>query len=383
MVDFVNLGKLYKDMDLSWLENIVHKGQFVGGPALEEFEANFAAYCGTKHAVGVGSGTDALVLSLLALGVGPGDNVIVPANTFIATAMAVTHTGARVVFADVDLQTFNIDVADADAKINKRTKAIIPVHLYGNPCDMRGIRKLAKKYRLSVVEDCAQATGATYADQKVGSFGDAGCFSFYPTKNLGGLGQGGMITTDCDRLAEKVRVLGNVGRKTGSWYEYERVGFNSRLDNVNAWFLNENLKKLDEWNALRRLTAERYVSLFENYRVLVRNYFPVRTQLQNRGKNVFHLFVVCVPPYLRDRLTKYLNERGVNTGLHYPIPCHKQSIYEDEAQWLVNTEKLADTILSLPMYPGITMDEVTRVFDCMVEFFQGQYDGTNDELYVD
>lgn len=383
MVDFVNLGKLYKDMDLSGLENIVHKGQFVGGPALEEFEANFAAYCGTKHAVGVGSGTDALVLSLLALGVGPGDNVIVPANTFIATAMAVTHTGARVVFADVDLQTFNIDVADADAKINKRTKAIIPVHLYGNPCDMRGIRKLAKKYRLSVVEDCAQATGATYADQKVGSFGDAGCFSFYPTKNLGGLGQGGMITTDCDRLAEKVRVLGNVGRKTGSWYEYERVGFNSRLDNVNAWFLNENLKKLDEWNALRRLTAERYVSLFENYRVLVRNYFPVRTQLQNRGKNVFHLFVVCVPPYLRDRLTKYLNERGVNTGLHYPIPCHKQSIYEDEAQWLVNTEKLADTILSLPMYPGITMDEVTRVFDCMVEFFQGQYDGTNDELYVD
>ena len=365
-VNFVDLKAQHKNLNLTELNNIIKSGQFVGGQILETFENKLAKYCGTKYAIGVGSGTDAIWLSLLVLGIGPGDEVIVPANTFIATAFAVTHTGATVVFADVHRKTYNIDIASAARKVTNKTRAIIPVHLYGQACDMEVIISFAKQNKLYVIEDCAQSIGASFKGKKVGSFGDTGCISFYPTKNLGGLGQGGAILTNDLSTAEKVRSLSNVGRKRGSWYEYDKIGFNSRLDTINAWFLTRGIKNLDRNNKGR----QRVAAIYENE---LANVFSVQTpKILPNTEHVFHLYeILLLDKKIRDDLQIFLKSNNIFTGLHYSIPCHKQSIYRKKYNNddLFVTETLSDTLLSLPMHPNLTKVEIQYVCECIKEFF--------------
>ena len=265
-IDFVDLKEQYKDFNYSELIELIKNGNFVGGQALEEFEKAFANYNGTKYCVGVGSGTDALILSLLACGIGPGDEVLVPANTYIATAFAVSHVGATPVFVDPGEHTYVLTCSNNLYKyITKKTKAIIPVHLYGMPACMKTITDFAEQNSLFVIEDCAQSIGAISCEKRVGSWGDVGAFSFYPAKNLGGMGQGGAIVTNSAIIADKVRELGNVGRSKDSWFDYVHIGFNSRLDTINAKFLTMGLKNIDKWNTCRVRIASWYNDLLRGF----------------------------------------------------------------------------------------------------------------------
>jgi dTDP-4-amino-4,6-dideoxygalactose transaminase len=363
-INFVDLAAQYKNLNLDELNNLIKMGRFVGGEHLNNFERNLAKYVGVNFAIGVGSGTDALWLSLLALGVGRGDEVLVPANTFIATAFAISQTGATPIFVDVHHLTYNIDIASSARASTKKTKAIIPVHLYGNPCDMEAIMGFAKLRNLLVIEDCAQAIGATFNEKRVGSFGNMAALSFYPTKNLGGLGQGGVVLTNNEELAETVRELGNVGRRRNSWYDYDYLGFNSRLDNLNAWFLNEGLKDLEANNRRRNEIAIRYNNKLKTC------LFVETPKIAPKSESVYHLYEIRVRDrWFRDALKNYLNDCGVSTGLHYPIPCHKQSVYKDFRNIdLSVSESLADTLLSLPMHPNLTEVEIDYVCDCINSF---------------
>lgn len=366
-VNFINLETQYKDLNLTELNNTIKSGQFVGGQILKTFENRLAEYCGTKYAVGVGSGTDALWLSLLALGIDRGDEVIVPANTFIATAFAVTHTGADVVFVDVHRKTYNMDIASVARKVTNKTKAIIPVHLYGQTCDMKMLLDFAKQHGLYIIEDCAQALGASFEGKRVGGFGNMGCISFYPTKNLGGLGQGGAIVTNHPDIVKKVRSLGNVGRKHGSWYEYDKIGFNSRLDTINAWFLNYGLRYLDKNNKNRQCIANMYENELINLPVIQ------TPKILPNTEHVFHLYEILLSDKkTRDDLQIFLKSNNIFTGLHYPIPCHKQSIYrkKHENDDLFVAEMLADSLLSLPMHPNLTKVEVQCVCKYIKKFFK-------------
>lgn len=357
-VKFVDLSNKY---DTTEIDSMINAGQFMG---CEDFEKKFAKYHGVKHCVGVGSGTDALVFALLAAGVGPGDEVIVPANTYIATAFAVSHTGAQPVFCDVDPDTYVMTVDTVTPVITNKTKVIIPVHLYGEPVDVDAI----KGFKIMIIEDCAQATGAVHSGKRVGTFAKAGCFSFYPTKNLGGLGQGGAVITNDDKLAGTIRSLGNVGRKNGSWYGYDHVGFNSRLDAINAKFLEAGLKELDHNNNVRRAMAEQYEERLEDIDEIIAPPMPIFSTISP----VFHLYEIRLPDkQTRDSLKKHLENNGVGTGLHYPIPCHKQSVYVHLNANCPNAELLADTLLSLPMHSNLTSDEVIYVCDKIKEFFNG------------
>jgi len=355
MINIFDLKKQYEGVAFSSfmkIRELIMNGQFVGGEALDEFEENFANYNKVKHCVGVGSGTDALILALKSLGVGPGDEVIVPANTYVATPFAVSHVGATPVFVDVDSTLYNVSVDDIRGAVTKKTKAVIIVHLYGNPVDVLPILNFTSKNNLYLIEDCAQAAGAEINGNKVGSFGDASCFSFYPTKNLGGIGQGGAVLTDNDAVAKKVREYGNVGRKTGSWYEYDVIGYNSRLDSINAVFLNECLFHLDEWN-------DRRIELANIYYNLLNAGVPFS---QPRGKHVYHLFEYkCKSKEDRNKLIEYLKLHNVGTGLHYPIPCHKQPVYKDLGYELPVSESLSDVLLSIPMNPMLTENAVDYI----------------------
>jgi dTDP-4-amino-4,6-dideoxygalactose transaminase len=368
-IKFVDLESQYKHLNLNGINKLIKSGQFVGGKILEEFENNLAKYCGTRYAVGVGSGTDALWLSLKALGIGPGDEVLVPANTFIATALAVTHAGATPVFVDVHNKSYTIDIGAAARKITKKTKAIIPVHLYGNPCDMEAVMHLASAYNLYVVEDCAQSIGATFDGKKTGSFGVCGCFSFYPAKNLGGLGQGGAVTTNSKEIADEIRSLGNVGRKEGGWYEYDKVGFNSRLDSVNAWFLNEGLKRIDEFNLRRQIAAA-------NYQEELRSVHNVTTPaVYSKCNHIFHLYEIRLKDKnTRDDLQTYLRSKNIPTALHYPIPCHKQEVYNHDVNIsdLYVSEALADRLLSLPMHPFLYREDIKYICANIKNYFRGK-----------
>ena len=335
------------------IQGVLDRADFILGQDVNKFEEEFAAYCGTKYAVGVDSGLAALELSLRALGIGPGHEVIVPAHTFTATAAAVTFAGATPVFVDVDPETWCIDPERAEEAITPRTKAILPVHLYGLPVDMHMILGIAEKYNLVVVEDACQAHGAIYKGHRTGSMGNAAGFSFYPTKNLGGCGDGGIVTTNDAKVAETIRALRNCGQRTKNVHELEP--FNHRLDNLQAAILRVKLNYLDQWIASRRKLAALYNKLLANANVQLPTEPP-------GYQHVYHLYVIRSKN--RNALQAHLKERGIGTAIHYPNPVHLQPFYsngKDRRGQYPIAEKICNEILSLPMYPEMTEEQVETV----------------------
>lgn len=362
-VPFVTFKPLEKELDKDLrdaFERVYDRSWYIEGVEDEAFEKAFAEYCDSKYCVGVGNGLDALFLSLKALGIKEGVEVIVPSNTYIATALAVTYTGATPVFVEPDIRTFNIDPTKIEAAITDKTKAIMPVHLYGQACDMDPIMDIAKKYALYVVEDCAQAHGAKYNGKVIGSFGDAAGFSFYPGKNLGALGDAGAIVTNNEELAKKVRALGNYG----SDYKYHHIyqGNNSRLDELQAAFLAAKLPHLNKVNVERRKIAQKYLDGINNPEINL-PFVP------EYAEPVWHIFGVRCDR--RDELEKFLNDAGISTNKHYPIPMHLQECYENlgfkKGDYPI-AEEISKTELSIPMYYGMTDEEVQYVIDKINEF---------------
>ncbi|UCF67300.1 MAG: DegT/DnrJ/EryC1/StrS family aminotransferase [Acidobacteriota bacterium] len=337
------------------------KAAFVGGPAVESFERAFATFCGTKHAIGVANGTDALRLAYLAAGIGPGDEVITAANTFIATVEAISQTGATPVLADIDPKTRLLDASAAEAAISPRTKALVPVHLYGQPAPMDTFRTLADKHGLVLIEDAAQAHGARWKGQRTGGLSDIAAFSFSPGKNLGSCGEGGAVTTDDDELARKVRMLRDHGQ--AKKYHHELEGYNARLHAIQARFLEIKLRHLDDWNATRRDRAARYSNALAGIE-------GVRLPFNHSdAESVWHLYVIETEG--RDELGPFLGDRGVATGLHYPIPLHLQPPYArlgKEEGAFPHTERSARDLLSLPMFPELTDEQIDWVADGVKEW---------------
>jgi dTDP-4-amino-4,6-dideoxygalactose transaminase len=360
-VPFVDLRPIRDEIGedaLARMAAVVQRGDFVGGAATDEFEAAWANYCGRTDAVGVGNGTDALELTLRALGIGAGDEVIIPANTFIATPAAVEAAGATPRFVDVDAATLLVTADLIAEAISSRTAAVIPVHLFGQIPDMDAIGRVARRAGIAVIEDAAQAHGARWRGRRAGSFGEAACFSFYPGKNLGAFGDGGAVVTDDPALADRVRSLGNHGRAEHSKHVHERIGTNSRLDTLQAAVLLAKLPCLDRWNASRRRAAMRYRGHLSDLPSL-------RTvEIAADAESVHHLEVIRVPQ--RDRLATRLAERGIATGIHYPIPCHRQPAFLGEAPLPV-CEVAAAEILSLPMYPHLTDAQIDHVATAIAE----------------
>lgn len=339
---------------------VLDSGWYIQGEALVKFEHDFAAYCGAQHCIGVANGLDALHLILRAYGIGPGDEVIVPSNTFIATWLAVTHAGARPVPVEPDDATFNIDPARIEQAITSRTRAIIPVHLYGQPADMDAINAIAARHGLKVIEDAAQAHGARYKRRRTGALGDAAGFSFYPGKNLGALGDGGAVTTNDPVLAQRIRMLGNYGSRVK--YCNEIQGFNSRLDELQAAFLSEKLARLDEWNARRAHIAA-------VYQERLRDGVLRLPEVPHWAQPVWHLYVVR--SVRRDALQSYLAARGIGSLVHYPIPPHLQDAYAAdgwrEGDWPIS-ERMHHEVLSLPMGPGLSIEEAGAVAEAVMLF---------------
>ena len=359
-VSFLPMEKELNDDLRSAFDRVFTRSWYIEGIEDEAFEKAFAEYCGTKYCVGVGNGLDALMLSLKALGIGEGDEVIVPSNTYIATTLAVTYVGAKPVFVEPKLSTFNIDPELIETAITEKTKAIMPVHLYGQACDMDPIIAIAKKYDLKIIEDCAQAHGATYKGQKVGTFGDVAGFSFYPGKNLGALGDAGAVVTNNKELADKVRALGNYG----SDYKYHHIykGNNSRLDELQAAFLSAKIPHLERMNVERRRIANRYLAEIKNPKVKL-------PTVEKDMVPVWHIFGIrCTE---RDELEKHLNDAGIGTNKHYPIPMHLQECYKDlgfvKGDFPI-AEEISLTELSIPMYYGMTDDEIGYVIDEINKF---------------
>lgn len=355
-VPFVDLSAQHAaigdEVDRAMLD-VVRSSDFILGKELDLFEKAFAEYCGAADAVGVDTGISALELSLRAMGIGPGDEVITAANSFIASASPISMVGARPVFVDVDPRTYNLDPMLLDRAITPRTKAIIPVHLYGQPAEMDAILDIARNHHLRVLEDACQAHGAQYRGRMAGSIGDAAAFSFYPAKNLGAYGDGGMVVTNDPEIANRVRMLRNYGQRVK--YHHEQLAFNRRLDTLQAAVLRVKLGYLDGANDARRRNAVLYNRLFRDLDVVT----PFE---QADVKHVYHLYVVRVND--RDGLQRHLTERGVATGIHYPIPIHLQPAYRDLGYGPGDfpvTERIAGGILSLPMYPEITEDQISYV----------------------
>lgn len=366
-VPFVDLGRQSRELEPELrpvFDETLAGGDFILGRAVERFEEEFAAWTGAAHAVGVGNGLDALKLSLSALGVGPGDEVILPANTFIATALAVTAVGAVPVLVDCLERSQQIDPGLAAAAVTPRTRALVPVHLQGHPADMDRLLRLAADHGVLVVEDAAQAHGARLGGRACGTFGHAGCFSFYPAKNLGAFGDGGMIVTGDADLAARLRQLRNYGQREKN--EHVAIGVNSRLDTLQAAVLRVKLRHLDEWNRRRARHAARYGELLQDAGVVL-------PEILAGASPVFHLYVVRSPQ--RDALRRHLQDRGIQTGIHYPVPVHLQPAYaalgHGRGAFPV-AERLADEILSLPMFPELEDGEIRRVADAIREFHEQQ-----------
>jgi dTDP-4-amino-4,6-dideoxygalactose transaminase len=348
---------LRSDLDTA-ISTVLEHGHFILGPEVEAFEREWARYCNVSHAIGVGSGTDALQLALRALKIGSGDEVITVANTFIATAEAISYTGARPVLVDCELENFLIDPEAIAAAITPRSRAIIPVHLYGQPANMDQILKLAQRHGLAVLEDAAQAHGASLSDGRLcGSMGVAAGFSFYPGKNLGAFGDGGAITTNDEALNHELRLLRNWGSVVK--YHHEVQGYNSRLDTLQAAILRVKLNQLARWNEHRRRAAQWYREALADCPAIV---LPIEAAWV--GKHVYHLFVVRLVDHDRDAVVSRLNNVGVQAMVHYPVPIHLQRAYSSlghRAGSFPNAEKTAKSILSLPMFPEITQEQVARV----------------------
>ena len=362
MISFLDLKAPYielkKELDIA-ISRVVSSGWFIGGPEVEQFEAEYASYCGTAHAIGVANGLDALHLALRAMDVGPGDEVIVPSNTYIATWLAVSQCGATPVPVEPDERTFNIDPTRIEAAITSRTKVILPVHLYGQPADMDPILAVARKHGLRVLEDGAQAHGARYKGQRLGAHGDAVAWSFYPGKNLGAMGDGGAVTTNDADLADRICVLRNYGSRVK--YVNELQGYNSRLDPLQAAILRVKLAYLDEWNARRSAIAARYQQGLTGCSLTL-------PHVPDWAEPVWHLYVVRHRQ--RDALQQALGNAGVGTLIHYPIPPHCQKPYSLSVRGLGAfpiAESMANEVLSIPMGPHISLDEGKSVIMRILE----------------
>jgi dTDP-4-amino-4,6-dideoxygalactose transaminase len=347
---------------------VLGRTDWILGESVDVFETEFAAYCGANHAVGVDSGLSALELLLRAYGVGRGDEVIIPANTFIATAFAVSHTGATPVLVDCDPESYNIDPGLIEEALTARTRAIVPVHLYGRPAEMSQIMQIARAHGLVVIEDACQAHGATYGERRAGAIGDGAAFSFYPAKNLGALGDGGMAVTSDAAICETLRQLRNYGQSVK--HHHERVGFNRRLDSLQAALLRIKLRHLDRWNAARAVGARSYSAAFADTRV------EAPAPLPENLDSAWHLYVVQVDD--RDRVQSDLQALGIATGVHYPIPIHRQPAYAGlgyVAGSFPVIEQLAGRILSLPLYPELTADRIDAIAAAVIEVVGRTGDG--------
>lgn len=357
-----------RDEILSAITRVIDSGAFVLGPACQDLEATVAAKCQTKYGIGCASGSDALLLALMALEVGPGDEVIVPSFTFFATASAVWRLGATPVFVDIDPRTFNVDPHCVRSAITPATKAVIPVHLFGLCAEMDALNTLAQQHQLHLIEDAAQAIGAQYRGQAAGSIGQIGCFSFYPTKNLGGFGDGGMLTTSEDALAQRLQLLRGHGMHPR--YYHEMVGINSRLDAIQAAVLNVKIAHLDAWAQARQRNAQRYTELFESCGLNQRIGLP---QYDEHCEHIWNQYTIRIRDERRAELRTYLQDRQVGTEIYYPVPLHQQHCFQSlgyEAGSLPETERAAAEVLSLPIYPEVTASEQQTVVHHIHQFFE-------------
>lgn len=370
-VPFVDLRAQYAQISEEVgkeVKGVMERCDFVLGERVRDFEREFAAYCGVRYAAGVSSGTEALHLALRALGIKAGDEVITQANTFIATLLAISYTGAKPVLVDIDPATYGMDPEKVEAAITERTRAIIPVHIYGRPAPMDELKKIAAGHRLYIVEDACQAHGAFYygakGAERVGGLGHIAAFSFYPGKNLGAYGDGGAVTTNDCELFKKIRMLRDYGQQVK--YHHQMKGFNSRLDTIHAAVLLVKLKYLDRWNTLRAEHAKRYMELLEGVPEIELPAFKI----EKDRSHIFHLFVIRAEE--RAGLMDYLSDRGISTGIHYPVPNHLQKAFSDlgymEGDFPV-TEKYAEEILSLPMFPELKYDQIKYVAGAIRNFY--------------
>lgn len=364
-VPLLDLVKQYRSIEAeikAAVDDVLSSGNYIMGKHVADFEQKMADYCNVKYAIGVANGTDALLLVLDALGIGPGDEVITTPFTFFASAEVVSQLGAKPVFIDIDPKTYNFDVSKLEAAITPNTKAIIPVHIFGQPVDMDEVLALAKKYNLYVVEDACQAIGSKYKEQKIGSLGVAGCFSFFPTKNLGGYGDGGMIVTNDEELAKKIKILRAHG--SNPKYYHSMIGYNSRLDSLQAAMLNVKLAYIDQWNAARRQKAAVYNEALKG--------LPIQVPFEKENRYaVYHLYIIQTD--LRDELMAFLQEKGISSGVYYPVPLHLQEVYKDlgyDRESLIESEKAAKGTMALPLYPEMTEEEQQYVISVVREFFE-------------
>jgi dTDP-4-amino-4,6-dideoxygalactose transaminase len=365
-VPFLDLKAQYKEIEkevVPVVKTAMENGAFIGGPQVTGFETEFAEFCESKHCVGVNSGTDALRFALMAVGVQSGDEVITVPNTFIATTEAISQAGARPVFVDIDPDTCNMDPSKIEAAITENTKAIIPVHLYGQTVDMDPITDIAQKNGLSVIEDACQAHGALYKNRKAGSIGAVGCFSFYPGKNLGAYGEGGAAVTNDETIAQKMRMIRDHGQSKKYYHDIE--GYNGRLDAIQAGILRIKLKRLANWNQSRWENAKYYDKLLSDVPSVA------HVSEAQFAKSVYHLYVILVED--RDGLQKFLDSKGIASGLHYPMPLHLQKAYAhlgcSKGDFPV-TEDVASRLLSLPMFPELSKEQIEYVVDSVKEFFR-------------
>ncbi len=350
-----------KDEITQAISEVCESQYFALGPAVAEFEKRIAAYCDSKHAIGVSSGTDALLVSLMALGVKPGDEVITTPFTFFSTAGSVVRLGAKPIFVDVDPDSYNIDPSAIEEKITEKTRVIIPVHLFGQAAQMKPIEELARQHNFAVIEDAAQAIGAIQDGVMCGNFGDCGCFSFYPTKNLGGFGDGGLVTTNRDDLAEQIRVLRDHGQHPR--YFYKIIGGNFRLDGIQGAVLTVKLAHLDEWNEKRRQNAAIYDGIFADSPVKI-------PKIETNNVSIYHQYTVTVPE--RDQLQKFLSENHIGSAVFYPKPLHVQDCFSElgyKPGDLPIAERLSNEVLSLPIYPELVPDQIEYVAKTVLKFY--------------
>lgn len=362
MNDFKAEYAFFETQIMREIERVLKSGWYILGQEVKSFEEKFASYLGAKYCIGVANGLEALQISLMALDIGKGDEVITVSNSAVATALAISNLGAKIVFVDVDNYQ-HLDVTKIEQAITKKTKAIIPVHLFGQSVDIKQIVKVAQKYQLAVIEDACQAHGAEIEGKKVGTFGVFGCFSFYPTKNLGGYGDGGALVTDSKELYEKCKMLRNYGQKTR--YVHQIQGINSRLDEIQAAILNVKLKKLEFVINKRNKIAQLYLKELAGVK---RIKLP---EIRKNSRHAFHLFVIETEK--RDQLQQFLIDKGIECLIHYPIPIHKQDCYQEyNSLYLPHTETLAESILSLPIHPFMSQKDVKKVCSSIKEFFSDE-----------
>ncbi len=365
MVDLNAQYQAIKSEIDSAISNVIQDGGFIGGKYVEEFENNFAKYCEVKHAIGLNSGTDALYLALWAMDIKEGDEVITTPFSFFATAEVIARLSATPVFVDIDPNSFNINTDLIESKITKKTKAIIPVHLYGKPAEMDKIMELARKYKLYVIEDACQAIGAKYKGTRVGGIGDVGCFSFYPSKNLGAYGDGGMLTTNNSNIAEKIKLLHNHGAKIK--YHHTQIGVSSRLDGIQAAILDVKLKYIEKWNQQRYQVAKQYDKLLSSIKDIELSKF----EIDDANTHIYHQYTFKVKNGKRDDLSRYLNENGVSTMIYYPIPLHLLEAMEYlgyKSDDMPVTENAAAEVLSLPIYPELESKDIEFIAEKIKAF---------------